>query len=358
MHLFAFYRGAFLYGLGPVDAQCRLLDFMLDMSYGTVQISDAISVTEAVATLVHQHIVGQERLTCQSSFETSLSARHCFGGLFSNILRTGDSKTLSGEATRDSLMLSLLKLLNLLIQIELPRQRPSTPQHRPHPDSVPTNSNAANDTPTLDSPITDSSKLSVVNLLYGGDMYSQLKSDEEKCSETDEQKTETAAHNSRASTSSAQPNSCSHYKDTQNPEAKPVTLSDMVLAHPHIIKHLLQSLATCNSNTMASIVSGSSIPGNICDSFTTIDPCSVGDGVFQILCTLNRKVTDLSLILTPILDYLRGGTGPTSMVSLLSEPLLWFILRVLDCESTLKIFLSMGKSKTMEVIWLLRCNIF
>ena len=307
--------GAFLYGIGPVDAQCCLLDFMLELSYALVEIGDSISLTEAVALIVHQHIVGQEHLMCQSASETSVSARHCFGGLYSNILRPGDSKLLVGEANRDSLMSSLLKLVNLLLTICIqPPNRIPTTQHRVRPEPV-----------------------SSMNMApFCG------KSDEEKCSETDEQKTETAANN-RTRASTYQPVSCSHYIDSRYPEDKPVTLCDMVLAHPNIIKHLLHSLATCNNNMMPSMVTNNAMSSTN-DMFNSIDPYSVGDGVFQILCTLNSNATDLKLILTPLLQYLRGENmaGPTTMMSLLSEPLLWFILRVLDCESTLRIFLSMG----------------
>ena len=298
-----------------------------------------MSVAEAVSALVHQHIVGQERLTCQSNSENTVSARSCFGGLFANILRPGDPKSMSGEASRDSLMFSLLRLVNVLIKIKLPTAQDRNRSDPPAPSS--TSSNISSDAITLDSPITDSSKLSVANL-RPYTVFTQPKSDEEKGSETDEQKTETAA-NGRTPTNKYTPVSCSHFKDVKHPDEKVATLVDMVLAHPHIISHLLHSLATCNSNSMALMMGSGGLHSNLRENFCSIDPVSVGDGVFKILSTLNSKATDLKLILTPILHYLKGSHTTGNMISFLSEPLLWFILKVLDCEQALRIFLSMGK---------------
>ena len=49
---------------------------------------------------------------------------------------------------------------------------------------------------------------------------------------------------------------------------------------------------------------GSLMKGGAPDAFTSVDPVTVGDGIFQILCSLNRKASDLRLILKPLHDYL------------------------------------------------------
>ena len=56
-------RGAFHSGMGPLDAQCKLLVHMLELSYDGVDVSNAISVIEALAILVHQHIASQEKVS-------------------------------------------------------------------------------------------------------------------------------------------------------------------------------------------------------------------------------------------------------------------------------------------------------
>ena len=65
---------------------------------------------------------------------------------------------------------------------------------------------------------------------------------------------------------------------------------------------------------------------------------------FQVLCTLNRKTSDVKLMLKPVLQYMSSGFHGNRgvRISRLSEPLLWLILRVLDCETMIRHCLNMG----------------
>ena len=337
---------------------------MLEQTYDHVDVSNAISVIDSLAVLVHQHIIGQEKVICRSSSETGISARSCFGGPFASMLRTGDTRAVMGDANRDMLMCQLLKLVNILVQITLPGRNSGAGGSggggggSGHRRSTGTYGDLATDMVggdhlSSDSPMTDASKinqsLASASPLVTSTPEVPPKSDEEKGSETDEQKRETAA-NASANLGAAQgknkSRSCSHYADVLHPEAeaKEATLSDVVLSHPQIMRHLVQALSCCNSNTMAMILGSSGLQGNMHDAFTGIDPLSVGDGIFQILCTLNKRATDLSLLLKPLLDYLASGFHGmrTAGICRLSEPLLWFILRVLDCEWAIHSFLTMG----------------
>lgn len=114
----------------------------------------------------------------------------------------------------------------------------------------------------------------------------------------------------------------------------------------------MQALSCCNSNTMAMILGSSSFQGNVQDTFTVIDPISVGDGIFHILSTLNRKATDVRLIVTHVMEYLASGFQGSRLpgISRLSEPLLWFILQVLDCDNTIQHFLQLGMSPACYVL--------
>ncbi len=77
---------------------------------------------------------------------------------------------------------------------------------------------------------------------------------------------------------------------------------------------------------------------------------------------LNRKTSDVTLMLKPLLQYMscggfhgaRAGAG----VSRLSEPLLWLILRVLDCETMIRHCLNMGTLlSTIQLIFVFgRCD--
>ena len=200
-----FCRGAFHIGIGPLDSQNTLLDDMLHMAYDNVDISNAISVIESVAQLVFQNIVCQEKVLCKSNSEGGVSARSCFGGLFASMLRPADAKAENGDASRDSLMCNLLKLVNILVQIMLPGRNNQPGQTGRRSAAGSTSSTVEMDTeasggvtglPTQDSPLPDSSKISQ-GLTGTGPVLTSTpnvpQSDDEKSIVTDEQKTESVA---------------------------------------------------------------------------------------------------------------------------------------------------------------------
>ncbi|XP_062579414.1 baculoviral IAP repeat-containing protein 6-like [Saccostrea cucullata] len=307
-------RGAFHCGLGPLDAQCKFMDFILDQTYENVDLSNAISVIESISSLVHQHILCQEKVSCRSTSENSVNARSCFGGLFASFLRGGDSKT--SDASRDLLMCSLLKLVNNLIQIQC-----SSPRNA-RGSSVAMDSSATVEpmTPTnisMSEPVPDSAKLEQA-LATSTPTPGVRLSDEEKSQQTDEQKTETL--------------------NTQ------AYVTDLILGHHQIMCNLIQALSYCNSNTMAMILGSRGISSNMQETFTGGEPISVGDGIYQILVTLTRLCSDSRCVIESLYKYLSGSYSVRTQQSLnkLSEPLLWFILKVLDSARSINTFLEMG----------------
>ena len=76
-----------------------------------------------------------------------------------------------------------------------------------------------------------------------------------------------------------------------------------MLGHDQTMMHLLQTLAACNSSTMAMILASSGAI-NSANTFYITEPLSVGDCVFKILSCLNKKTTDINLILRPLHDYI------------------------------------------------------
>ena len=329
LHLF--YRGAFHSSLGPLDAQCRFLEFILELTYDQVDINNAISVIESVSAIVHRHILCQERVVCKSTSDNGINARSCFGGLFASLLRGGDSSTRNGDVSRDSLMCSLLKLVNALLTVQYPSR---------HGRRISASLDGMSETHASSEPQTDSSKLSQALATSSPHVRAGLsQSDEEKSSEqsseqampqTDEQKTESAHQERSSGTSSDQT----------------INLVDIILGRRNIMCNLIQALSYCNSNTMAMILGSSGMPSNMQDSFTGGDPLSVGDGIYQILVTLSKKCNDNKLLMDSLFLYLSGGFsfhGPP-LLCRLSEPLLWFILKVLDSSKMLKLFLDKGRS--------------
>ncbi|KAI1894398.1 hypothetical protein AGOR_G00115400 [Albula goreensis] len=112
------------------------------------------------------------------------------------------------------------------------------------------------------------------------------------------------------------------------------------------MSQILSALGQCNSSAMAMIIGASGLHLTKHENFHGgLDAISVGDGLFTILTTLSKKATSVQVMLQPILTYMAcgymGRQGSLSTCQL-SEPLLWFILRVLDTSEALKAFHDMG----------------
>lgn len=330
-----FSRGAFHSCLGPLDAQCKFLESILELSYDQVDINNAISVIESVSNLVNRHILCQERVCCRSTSDNGVNARSCFGGMFASLLRGGDSSSLNGDSSRDSLICSLLKLVNKLLQVHFPVRygRTVTVSADGHGES------SLSGTAGLSEPVPDWAKLSQALATSTPRSPSLVgQSDEEKAEasqsseqdgnpQTDEQKTESANQDHRTS--------------AENPG---INLADIILERRGIMCNFIQALSYCNSSTMAMLLGSSGMPSNMQESFTGGDPLSVGDGIYQILSTLSRQCSNSRSLMEALFLYLSGGFMSPGSQSLcrLSEPLLWFMLKVLDSPKMLKMFLDKG----------------
>ncbi|XP_053567827.1 baculoviral IAP repeat-containing protein 6 isoform X7 [Bombina bombina] len=287
IHILSTERGAFQTGQGPLDAQVKLLEFTLEQNFEVVSVSTISSVIESVTFLVHHYITCSDKVVSRSGSDSSVGARACFGGLFANIIRPGDAKAFCGEMTRDQLMFDLLKLVNILVQLPL----------------------SSNKEFSARAPVVNSTTDSV--------------SDEEKVYGGKDS-------NSNSST-------------TQNSTAY---VADLVLANQQIMSQILSALGQCNSSAMAMIIGASGLHLTKHENFHGgLDAISVGDGLFTILTTLSKKASTVQMMLQPILTYMAcgymGRQGSLSTCQL-SEPLLWFILRVLDTSEALKAFHEMG----------------
>ncbi|KAF1473899.1 Baculoviral IAP repeat-containing protein 6, partial [Eudyptula minor novaehollandiae] len=287
IHILSTERGAFQTGQGPLDAQVKLLEFTLEQNFEVVSVSTISAVIESITFLVHHYITCSDKVMSRSGSDSSVGARACFGGLFANIIRPGDAKAVCGEMTRDQLMFDLLKLVNILVQLPLSSNREYSARV----------------------PVASSTTDSV--------------SDEEKVS-------------GGKDGSGSNPN-------TQGSTAY---VADLVLANQQIMSQILSALGQCNSSAMAMIIGASGLHLTKHENFHGgLDAISVGDGLFTILTTLSKKATTVQVMLQPILTYMAcgymGRQGSLATCQL-SEPLLWFILRVLDTSEALKAFHDMG----------------
>ncbi|XP_032409947.1 baculoviral IAP repeat-containing protein 6 isoform X3 [Xiphophorus hellerii] len=290
IHILSTERGPFQSGQGPLDAQVKLLDFTLEQNFEVVSVSTISSVLESITFLVHHYITCSDKVVSRSGSDSSVGARACFGGLFANIIRPGDAKAVCGETTRDQLMFNLLKLVNVLVQLPLSGDREFSGR-----------------LPPVGSGAADSSV-----------------SDEEKVCGSKE---------SVAGGVSSSP-------------GPPAGVADLVLANQQIMSQILSALGQCNSSAMAMIIGASGLHLTKHENFHGgLDAISVGDGLFTILTTLSKRASSVQVMLQPILTYMAcgymGRQGSLSTCQL-SEPLLWFILRVLDTSEALKAFHDMG----------------
>uniref|UniRef100_A0A8B9PJI2 Baculoviral IAP repeat containing 6 n=1 Tax=Apteryx owenii TaxID=8824 RepID=A0A8B9PJI2_APTOW len=286
IHILSTERGAFQTGQGPLDAQVKLLEFTLDQNFEVVSVSTISAVIESITFLVHHYITCSDKVMSRSGSDSSVGARACFGGLFANIIRPGDAKAVCGEMTRDQLMFDLLKLVNILVQLPLSSNREYSARV----------------------PVASSTTDSV--------------SDEEKVS-----------------------GSKDGNGNNPNTQGSTAYVADLVLANQQIMSQILSALGQCNSSAMAMIIGASGLHLTKHENFHGgLDAISVGDGLFTILTTLSKKATTVQVMLQPILTYMAcgymGRQGSLATCQL-SEPLLWFILRVLDTSEALKAFHDM-----------------
>ncbi|XP_063047563.1 baculoviral IAP repeat-containing protein 6 isoform X3 [Engraulis encrasicolus] len=290
MHILSMERGPLLSGQGPLDAQVKLLEFTLEQSFETVSVGTIMAVVESITFLVHHYITCSDKVVSRSGSDSSVGARACFGGLFANIIRPGDAKAVCGETTRDQLMFNLLKLVNTLVKL----------------------------------PLTADGKFSG-RVPPPGNGSSDSVSDEEKVCGSKE--------------GPGQGGATPH----QGPA---VGVADLVLGNQQVMSQILSALGQCNSSAMAMIIGASGLHLTKHENFHGgLDAISVGDGLFTILTTLSKRATSVQVMLQPILTYMAcgymGRQGSLSTCQL-SEPLLWFILRVLDTSEALKAFHDMG----------------
>ena len=352
---FIAYRGSISACTGPLDAQCKFVETVSGVSFDTVDLSNAISVVASISTLVHQHILCQDPILCSASHDASISARSCFSGLFASLLRGGESRGAGGEASRDQLMCSLLRLVNKLVQVPLP----GCAAPRVSSTSAMSEGSMGMDQVELQEGMSDAAKL---NWAFSSSMVSvpmSPMSDDEKRQQ----------NNSGGASAGASINS-SVSELGSGPESSPTSdmratgeryVADIILGNPLVMQSLVQALSFCSSNKMALILGSapttttlsSSTSGNANDNFNMADPLSVGDGIYQILCTLLLRATNPNAVTESLFKYLSGDYPQLDSGALcrLSEPLLKFLLRVLDSPAAIRHFVELGQCLSFLRAW-------
>ncbi|XP_021713190.1 baculoviral IAP repeat-containing protein 6 isoform X2 [Aedes aegypti] len=294
LHLVQF-GGAISSQQGPIDAQSQLIKELLSFSYDKSDLGVAMSIIECVSHLVYNNIVNVEKLYCyrasENSHSNSMYATR-FGSLFATVLGPENARQCK-TVTDSTVLIDLLKLASILVNTKNPRSGESD--------------NAA---------------------AYESSTFNELNTSNE--SQTDEIKAE-----------------------QQNIEPRPKTpcFADTVLQHSPTMTRLLSTLSHCSTSSFAMLVASSMYCASINDSKSSslTEPQTVADAVFQLLLYICRAATQTVLVVKPLFDYISNASSMRhAMPKLhLSEPFLWFILKVLDSSASIAIFTDMGGIKVL-----------
>ncbi|XP_062702655.1 baculoviral IAP repeat-containing protein 6 isoform X3 [Aedes albopictus] len=295
LHLVQF-GGAISSQQGPIDAQSQLIKELLSFSYDKSDLGVAMSIIECVSHLVYNNIVNVEKLYCYRASENSHSNNMYatrFGSLFATVLGPENARQCK-TVTDSTLLIDLLKLASILVNTKNPRSGDSD--------------NAA---------------------AYENSTLNDLNTSNE--SQTDEIKAE--------------------QQNIEPSRPKTPCFADTVLQHSPTMTRLLSTLSHCSTSSFAMLVASSMYCASINDSKSSslTEPQTVADAVFQLLLYICRAATQTVLVVKPLFDYINNASSMRhAMPKLhLSEPFLWFILKVLDNSSSIAIFTDMGGIKVL-----------
>lgn len=129
-----------------------------------------------------------------------------------------------------------------------------------------------------------------------------------------------------------------------------ITFADKILQHHPTMSKLLGALSHCSNSSFAMfVISSMYSPINQENKNTLSDPQNVADALFQLLIYLNKLASEPVLVIRPLFDYLNFASNARHVLPKLqlSEPFLWFILKVLESPYAVEIFCEMGGIETL-----------
>lgn len=265
--------GAIATQQGPIDAQSQLVKELLKYTFDKNDLGTAMNLIQYISHLVYNNIANEDRIYCKKTSENG-SSNNVFGSLFATVLGAENSRHCK-TVTDNTLLVNLLKLSLILIKTRIPR---------PGED-----------------------------LLAYDDAVPEQDSLNE--SQTDEIKAEQQV-----------------YESVQNQSRLKIPcFADTILQHAPTMNRLLNSLSYCNNSSFAMLVASSLYTSCSSESKNAIsEPQTVADAVFQLLIALTKTATQQQLIVKPLYDYLNSTTSQAYALPKLqlSEPFLWFILKV------------------------------
>ncbi|XP_044597131.1 baculoviral IAP repeat-containing protein 6 isoform X2 [Cotesia glomerata] len=291
---------------GPLDAQCILITSLINLNFMNTDLGTAMSITECVGVLVSTY-VQTSRIGAQCSGAVDLTNQSGgFGGLFSGVL--GATSKQGRPASWDALIVALVKLVCKLVQTPLPNLRLSRVEN------------------PMNMEIGDINQKSDARNIDQCEKLNSSQTDESKVAE------QQTSIKSNQSITSKRRHPC---------------VADTVLQHEPTMIRLLGALGHSTGSSLAMLFGEDSTSSTVPELG---DPNSIPDATFQLLMTLVKKATNPTFVLNPLYHYLSSSQEQINTVHnfgvmQLSEPLLWYILKVLDNETSLVIFTELGGVK-------------
>ncbi|GFS25394.1 baculoviral IAP repeat-containing protein 6, partial [Elysia marginata] len=327
-------RGAIYQCSGPIDAQVQFLEIMSESPLLSVDVSNALSVIQAASTLVYQHLSSQDQVVCHTSHDTSLGAQSCFGGLVASLLRGNDSRPGGTDSLRDQLMFFLLQLVNKLI---------SAPMHSMIRSG---GKGSGGDTASRGDNLSQKSmhrKPTWADPPIEGNRYSPRLLTNIRLSDDEKSRT----RNQQSSDFQCQDQQQHRNGETDEDDEGPRTVSeiaDIVASHPVIMQNLIQSLSHCTSNKLALMFAHTDCLTSLQKSVDHTEAVTVGDLIFTILRNLKEKCSDRNVMVDNLYHFFAEHPSVMSQLALtrLSEPLLFYTLRILNSTSAIKRFIELG----------------
>ncbi|XP_026296613.1 baculoviral IAP repeat-containing protein 6 isoform X3 [Apis mellifera] len=293
---------------GPLDAQYKLITSLTNLNFANTDLGTAMSITECVGVLVSTYVRGSEvGAQCGGTGDLTNSSSG-FGSLFACVF--GGHTRQDYPTSWDTLVVALIKLVCRLIQTPLPETCACRSDGSIRIDFSETNFDTNTD-------INDTQMK--VNI-----------------SQTDESKV-------------AEQQSSSRLQQCASNKPRMRCVADTVLQHEPTMMRLLGALGHSTGSSLAMLLGESAGAGTATELG---DPASIPDATFQLLTTLTKKASNRSLVLNPLYQYLSSSCEQRELnrqlgIMQLSEPLLWYILRVLDNEVSLAMFTAMGGVKVL-----------
>ena len=136
-------------------------------------------------------------------------------------------------------------------------------------------------------------------------------------------------------------------REAEDDDEGPRTVSeiaDIVASHPVIMQNLIQSLSHCTSNKLALMFAHTDCLSSLQKSVDHTEAVTVGDLIFTILRNLKEKCSDRNVMVDNLYHFFAEHPSVMSQLALtrLSEPLLFYTLRILNSSSAIKRFIDLG----------------